>query len=171
MLVPRPRLMVRLTTSVALLALTGAPQLLFGAGAARDLSGYTGPDMPFTVTITLDLPPGTDVVGAEDGPPPGWTAITNITEGGTYDADSHKVKWGPFFSPSIPTTLSYDVTPPPSEACFAGTANIDGIEHTIGGNACVPVAVPAVSAWGTIALLLSVLIAAVVVFRSNRKPA
>jgi hypothetical protein len=98
--------------------------------------------------------------GVEDKPPAGWT-ISNISNGGAFDANSGKVKWGPFFSPSIPSVLTYDVLPSlssTSEVCFVGTASFDGLDEAIGGELCIPAPVPAASAWGLLTLVLGLVI-------------
>jgi hypothetical protein len=128
------------------------------AAPIRDLPDSYTPGGTFTVAITLNTPGGTSVVGAEDAPPAGWT-VSNIDNGGSLDAGTGKVKWGPFFSPSIPASLSYDVTPPASgggDVCFAGTASFDGLEEAIAGDGCITRSIPAASAWGLLVLALAI---------------
>jgi len=126
-----------------------------GAGATRALPDLVPVGGTFPVTITLDPPPGTLIAAAEDAPPSGWT-VSNISDSGSFDSPSGKVKWGLFIAPSIPATLTYDVTrqASPAPPCFSGTAAYDGGEFPIAGDACM-VAVPAVSAWGLLVLSLS----------------
>ena len=113
-----------------------------GCTATRDLSepslSYC-PSVSKTVHITLQVPPGTQAVGVEDVPPNDWTQIENISDGGTYDAENHKVKWGPLFSP-FPDELTYDVIAPASAAgvqCFAGTVSVDGANEPVCGDTCI----------------------------------
>ncbi len=115
-----------------------------GGDAVRYLPASAAPGVAFEVVVTIDPPAGTFAVGLEERPPTGWTAITNISNGGTYDAANHKVKWGPFFAPSIPAQVSYDITPPPDAsgvACFAGTVSFDGFNEPVAGDSCVEVLV------------------------------
>lgn len=127
-----------------------------GSGATRDLPSSILPGASVTVTIALDVPPGTSVVAAEDQPPAGWT-VANIGNGGTFDQSSGKVKWGLFFAPSIPAVLTYDVTAGTSSPCFSGTVSFDGVGSSIGGETCATV-VPAASTWGIAVLSLATLI-------------
>ena len=141
--------------------LVTAPAL--GAGAARDLPDNTLPGQPFTVTITLDVPPGTSVAAAEDAPPPGWN-VSNISNGGSFDVQTGKVKWGLFFAPSIPNSLTYTVVAGSSSPCFSGTVTYDQGDFPIGGDACT-VTIPALSTWGGLILILSMLTAGTVLVR------
>jgi len=127
-------------------------------GAGRDLSGYSGPGTVFTVSIAIDPVPGTGVVGLEDAPPGGWS-VANISHSGGWDAQSQEVKWGPFFDPSIPATVTYDVTPLASAGaqCFVGTVSFDGNEEAVGGDPCVGGPVPTATGWGLTCLGLVLL--------------
>jgi len=74
----------------------------------------------------------------EDQPPVNWT-VTNVNEGGTYDAISKKVKFGPFLD-KAPRTLTYEITPPAGETgtkTFTGVASVDGVSLPVLGNAMV----------------------------------
>ena len=99
--------------------------------ASRDLADGSMAYCPGTVKtvhITLDVPAGALSGAAEDVPPIGWTQISNISDGGEYDAANHKVKWGPLFAP-LPAELTYDVVSPVDAVglmCFAGTTAFDG---------------------------------------------
>jgi hypothetical protein len=140
--------------------------------ATRDLPDSFLPGQAFGVSISLVVPPGTTGVGVEDRPPDDWV-VSDISNSGSFDAPSMKVKWGPFFAPSIPTTLSYTLTPPPTaagEQCFVGTASFDGLDQTIAGDACVAREIPAVTTWGMLVLgLLTASAATVVITESRRK--
>ncbi len=107
-------------------------------------------------------------------PPTNWT-VSNISHSGTWDAQSEKVKWGPFFNPSIPSTVSYDVMPlgVGSVRCFDGTISFDAVDETIGGDLCVGGPIPAISQWGLVCMTLLLLTAAGVLLdrgRSHRGP-
>ena len=121
-----------------------ASDMVLASGAVRVLPQQVEGGTAFSVVITVDPPAGTTAVGIEDRPPAGWDVIANISNGGTCDAANHKVKWGPFFAPSIPAQVSYDITPPPDAsgmACFAGTVSFDGFNEPIAGDSCVEVLV------------------------------
>lgn len=141
---------------------------------ARDLSGYSDPVTVFSVQITVDSPPGTVNAVIEETPPTNW-AVSNISHSGTWDAQSQKVKWGPFFDPSIPSTVSYEVTPSGGGGtqCFDGTISFDAVDETIGGDLCVGDPIPALSQWGLLCMTLLLLTAAGVLLgrgRSHRDP-
>ena len=111
--------------------------------ASRDLSHprmFYCDEWVKTIEITIDAPEGALAISAEDTPPPGWTDIVSISDGGSYDAIHHKVKWGPFFEP-FPTLLSYEVDPPDGtsgEQCFGpGIVSIDGDNETVCGDECI----------------------------------
>jgi hypothetical protein len=128
-------------------------------GASRDLPPSVTPGKTFTVTITIEPPGGTFVVGLEDQPPSGWT-VSNISDGGTFDVQSLRVKWGPFFQPSVPPWVTYDVTAPmnfPGVPCFSGTVSFDGADEPVGADQCLPALAPALKGWGLATLLLLLL--------------
>lgn len=128
------------------------------ASAVRALPDSVLPGASFTVTITLDPPPGASVVAVEDAPPSGW-AVSTISNSGTFDMQTGKVKWGLFFAPSIPAALTYDVTATAqASSCFAGLASYDGVDTPITGDLCT-ITIPTISTWGGVALVLSLLIA------------
>lgn len=146
---------------------TGLTQSVWADGATRDLSGYTAPGTAFTVTITLVPPAGTHVAGVEEAPPASWV-VSSISDSGTWDAGTEEVKWGPFFDPSIPGAVTYDVTPPgevTGEHCFGGTVTFDTLNASIGGDDCLPLTIPTMSGWGAVALLLLLLTAGTLVLR------
>ena len=64
------------------------------------------------VPVTLAATPAADV-GAwavEELVPAGWS-VTDVSDGGGFDAVNHKVKWGPFFDAAA-RPLHYRLTPP-----------------------------------------------------------
>ena len=142
------------------LASASATAPVFAEGATRSLADHTDPGVTFTVTIVIEPPPDTVAVGLEDSPPAGWTQIDNITDGGTYDPEAHKIKWGPFFSP-FPAQVAYDLLPPGEVTetdCFVGTVSFNGINEPIGGDRCFPGPIPALSAGALLVLAASLLI-------------
>lgn len=103
-------------------------------------------DPPFTycpseakrVRIVLNAPANASVIALDDQPPAGWV-VSEIGQGGVFDAVNGKVKWGPIFAP-FPPTLTYIVTPVESNtagSCFAGDVSIDGFNLPICGAACL----------------------------------
>ena len=111
----------------------------YAQGATRHLPiGYVG-GVSHTVSIDLNTKGESTTAGIEDMPPTGW-AVFNISNGGVWDASNDKVKWGPFFAPSIPAAVTYDVTPPSDEngeRCFSGTISLDGINEPVIGDDCL----------------------------------
>lgn len=148
--------------------------MLLSAGAATTPATATQRELPDTalpgesimVQISLSVPPGTTVVAAEDQPPPGWT-VSNISNGGSFDPATKKVKWGLFFAPSIPGTLTYQTTVGSGSGCFVGLVSYDGVDTPITGESCT-VSIPAVSTWGAIVLSLALLVCGTAVRRSRK---
>ena len=111
--------------------------------AVRDLAigsmAYC-PEVPKTVRIVLNPPPGALTAAVEDAPPDGWTQISNISDAGEYDAENAKVKWGPLFAP-FPAELTYEVVPPVDAeglVCFDGAAAFDdGLGEPVCGDECI----------------------------------
>ncbi|MCO6438047.1 MAG: hypothetical protein J5J06_13220 [Phycisphaerae bacterium] len=106
------------------------------------------PGIPVGVQIALTLPAGVVAVALEDAPPAGWV-VSNISNGGFFDAANGKVKWGPFFAPSIPQAVSYMATPPNDTVgphCFTGAVSLDGANQEICGEACLGPACPLMAA-------------------------
>lgn len=64
------------------------------------------------ILVNLAATPASDVKtwALEERVPIDWSA-TGISDGGSWDAVNHKVKWGPFFE-STPRTLNYQLAPP-----------------------------------------------------------
>ncbi len=136
--------------------------------AVRDLSDFSSTSQPFTVIIEVTPPVGTIAFGVEDAPPDGWTDVSNIDNGGSWDAVNNKVKWGPYFN-DTPVTLSFLVTPPGgssgSTPCFSGIVSIDGNNAAVAGTRCLPAPVPTASEWGLTAMTLLLLVAATLLLR------
>jgi hypothetical protein len=102
----------------------------------RDLPDIYAPGETFKVILEASSPGDTvQVYAVEERPPKGWT-VGNINEGGTFDAASHEVKFGPFFD-NKPRTLTYEVTPPANESGpkeFGGVASANGVNLEIEGD-------------------------------------
>lgn len=139
----------------------------FGQSATRDLPDYHLPGNTVTIIIALIAPPATVAAGLEDKPPAGWT-VGAISHSGSLDVQTGKVKWGPFLGGSIPSAVTYEVTPPAGSggrACFAGTATFDLGEHPIGGDACLAFNVPVASTWGLLTTALALAAVGSVILR------
>lgn len=108
--------------------------------ATRTLPAGYVPGTKFAVQIELTPGNGVTAYGVEDQPPLGW-AVSDISDGGEFDAQNRKVKWDPFFTSSNPSKrLTYHVTPPAGangEARFEGTASFDGLNVAVTGAATV----------------------------------
>lgn len=102
--------------------------------ATRDLPDVYGGGAPFTVTIATDLPPSASTHAVEDAPPAGWT-VSNISDGGTWDPASQRVKW--VFFDNLSRNLTYTVTPPAGTTgtfTFSGVVSVDGGSQAICGD-------------------------------------
>lgn len=110
-----------------------------GTGVAnRMLPPCYVPGSPRTVTVAVDPATGVANYAVEDSHPAGWS-VSNISHGGTLDAASGKVKWGPFFDDGT-RTLTFVVTPPAAATgagTFAGVASFDGTSVPIAGTSVV----------------------------------
>ncbi|MEE9295166.1 MAG: hypothetical protein V3W34_09445 [Phycisphaerae bacterium] len=96
------------------------------AGAVRELPACYLGDEPVTVHVAYTSPDGAFAVGVEDRPPSGWS-VSEISDGGFWDAANGKVKWV-FFDGAL-RTVSYTATPPLGKAaveCFEGAINFEG---------------------------------------------
>ncbi len=95
-----------------------------------------GTDVP--VAIEVDPNPEAQAYVLEENPPSDWT-VSDINDGGVYDAGSGLIKWGPYFG-DAPRTLSYSVTAPSGASWninFNGTISVDGTSETICGDTAV----------------------------------
>ncbi len=104
------------------------------------------PGVTKRVDIVLNPPGNVSAIAIEDTPPAGWV-VSNISDGGTFDAVNRKVKWGPLFPP-FPAVVSYDATPTDASGieCFTGTISIDGVNEPICGDECIDVCCPHIPA-------------------------
>ena len=154
-----------------LLAWAGSAVTASAENATRDLPTDYTPGVTFTVSIAVSPPANTAVAGFEDQPPLGWV-VSNISHSGVFDGQSQKVKWGPYFGTSIPSSLTYGVTPSggaSGQQCFTGTASFDGLGQPIGGEQCLPRSVPALSSVGMAGLtVLLVVVGAVILARTKQ---
>jgi LmbE family N-acetylglucosaminyl deacetylase len=110
--------------------------------ANRELPPFVTPGTWFGVSISLDPPAGVTAVALEDQPPTGWQ-VRAISGDGDWDATHGKVKWGPYFAPSIPASFSYEMYPPveaAGEYCFDGAVSFDGFNQPLARDACVSTA-------------------------------
>lgn len=152
------RLFVGLIVSIVVSGSTAS--IARGQGATRDLSAFSGAGNTFAVSLAIDVPAGVNVVGVEDGPPPGWVASA-ISDGGSWDTEAKKVKWVLLTKP-FPTELTYDVAPPADalgNLCFTGEISFDGPSSAINGDDCLAVGIPAASGIG-LAVFAAVLLLA-----------
>jgi hypothetical protein len=102
--------------------------------AQRQLPAGYIPGTAFTVRIQVNVPAGTQAWGVEDRPPQGWT-VTAISDGGIYDPNTGKVKFGHYLEGGT-RTLSYTVRPPAGSSGiveFSGIISLDGRTYPIGG--------------------------------------
>ena len=115
----------------AVLEFVGGPGI---AMSSFDLVDYTpGQGLGVTIEVVPDI--ATQVYALEDAPPASWT-VSDISDGGTFDAVNGMVKWGPFFD-NLDRDLSYTATPPAGEngiRSFAGQASFDGQGVAITGD-------------------------------------
>ena len=159
---------ISIASLLGVLAWTGMAQHAFAQGAVRDLPDHYGPGVTVTVSIAINPPDGASLAIPDDAPPVGWS-VSDISNGGTWDAEQQKVKWGPFFAPSIPALVTYDAMPPGDtrgEQCFAGTIFFDSTgDEPVAGDQCIPVAVPTLSQWGMMVLVLLILVSATLAIR------
>lgn len=77
---------------------------------------------------------------------------------------------GTVFHPSIPSTVSYDVTPfgVGGSRCFDGTISFDAVDVAIGGDLCGGDPIPAISQWGLACMTLLLLTASSILLGYGR---
>jgi hypothetical protein len=96
------------------------------------------PGEEFTVTLEAEPPSGTNMYSVEDRCINGWT-VSGIGDGGMYDRNTGKVKFGPF-QDGKSRTLTYSVTPPSDtsdDGAFAGNGIINSAESVVGGQTVI----------------------------------
>jgi len=108
------------TVAIAGQSLVVVIPVFYGTVASSFSSNYLA-GVAFTVTNLASPANKIGVYAVEDTIPSGWIA-SNISDGGTFDAATGTVLWGPFFD-GLQRSLTYQVTPPTSAA---GTANFNG---------------------------------------------
>ena len=114
----------------ALLVLVGNTSLALASTVERALPSHYVPGVTCTLTNTVTPSPGVSVYAVEDALPPGWSA-NQISDDGTFDPFTHKVKWGLFFDDS-PRLLTCVVQPPVNAAgtvTFAGVGAFDLLDE------------------------------------------
>lgn len=101
----------------------------------RKLPETYSPGVALTVGLRATPPDGTQAYAVEDQPPAGWQ-VSQISDGGVFDAANQKVKFGPF-TDAAGRALTYRLTPP-EEAngryVFAGSSSINGALYPIAGD-------------------------------------
>lgn len=104
----------------------------------RVLPGAYVPGQAFGVVLEAKPATGATFYAVFDQPPAGWT-VSGINEGGTFDAQTGRVKFGPF-ADNAARTLRYTVLPPPNASDrqeFSGIASADGVDGDIRGNSLI----------------------------------
>lgn len=102
-----------------------------GPPSARSVALVAGQPI---VTVNVAPPSGTSAYAVEEQLPAGFSGL-NITQGGTFDAPSNKVKWGPFFDATA-RSFSYTLSAPAGYSGvvrIAGIGSFDGIDSATGG--------------------------------------
>ncbi len=94
------------------------------------------------VWVELEVGTTASAVALEVDVPKGWR-VTNITDGGVWDAGSRKVKWGVFFDdfswtvgfvaygPTKGTTVRNGLSSTLPDGRWSGTVSVDGVNHRI----------------------------------------
>ncbi len=106
-----------------------------GGAVVADLGAVSyrsGHGVPVRLSVTPDL--GTLAYLVADAPPLGWS-VTDIANGGRWDAATGTVKWGPYFD-AQPQSFTYRAVPPADETdtvVFLGSASFNGIDAAIAG--------------------------------------
>ncbi len=108
--------------------------------SVRSFTGCYAVGSPLGVSVTVSPPSNTQSYLAEETTPSGWT-VTNVNNGGKWDAVNRQVKWGPFFD-SLRRTFTYRAVPdvqPSGTPVFAGKVSFDGnVVETIGDRSGAP---------------------------------
>jgi hypothetical protein len=96
-------------------------------GAERRTPGVWKPGRSGKVEIRVTPPVGAAAVAVEEAVPAGWQ-VSRISDGGVFDAESRRVRWGLFFGDDT-RRLTYELTPPAGAASaerLKGVASFDG---------------------------------------------
>ena len=88
------------------------------------------------VTVKLDVNPvaSTFAQAIQESVPAGFT-VSGLNEGGVFDANSSKIKWGPYFDNSA-RKLDYVLTAPSDftgVVSFRGVGSFDGVDIPVTG--------------------------------------
>ena len=85
------------------------------------------------VRYRAEVSSGMRTYAMEDAPPAGWRVVS-VGEGGVYDAEQKKVKWGPYFD-RMNREVTYTVVPDRVESGmrFVGQGSYDGRLVAVGG--------------------------------------
>lgn len=120
---------------------TSGPRALAAIGqnpesavAVRALPAVWTPGKEGTVSLRVTPASGSEAVCAEETVPDGWR-VTRVSEGGTWDPATRRVRWGILFG-DVGRSLDYDVVPPgdaASNGAFAGEVAVDGRVVPVGG--------------------------------------
>jgi hypothetical protein len=105
-----------------------------GGTAHRLLPAQYRPGRAVRVGILVAPGRGAGTYGITETPPAGWR-ISEISDGGTYNAQTGKVVFGPSPARGV-QLLTYVATPPEGERgtkTFSGSLDVDGVSAAIGG--------------------------------------
>jgi|GEM_PF-2559955 len=97
--------------------------------AVRQLPTTFGSGIPSGITLSITVSSATFAYGVEEIPPRGWS-VSNISDGGEFDAINGKIKWT--FLDSQSRVLRYSLTPPNgflNSAVFGGRVSFDGLRE------------------------------------------
>jgi hypothetical protein len=100
----------------------------------RRLPSVFIPGQPVTLQLTATPAVGVTAYAVEESIPAGWT-VSNISDGGQFDALHGKVKWGAFLDP-IQRTVTCTLTSPANisvRPSFVGAASFDGVSVATAG--------------------------------------
>jgi hypothetical protein len=101
----------------------------------RTLPATYTPSTAVNVSIWIVPRQNAPNYATEDLPPTGWT-VSDINDGGIWDNNDKRVKWGPF-SDTAARLLTYKATPPAGESgtkTFTGAVRYSGTDGAISGN-------------------------------------
>ena len=123
----------------ALMAAALVPAAVTPGEAIADLAGGFQRNKDFVVTLRVRPSVGVQNYAVEETVPPGWNIRTNsLDQGGAYDGNGRKVKWGQFFD-NQERVLSFILEPGASvdPVVFAGVASFDGVEIPFTGRRAI----------------------------------